>query len=206
MTIDMHVNLSRRAFAIGAASAAAGLTIGFRWASAQGTQAGPPVPPMIKNNPQLDAWVRVAPDGSVTVMTGRVELGQGILTAMRQVAGEELDVAPARLTLISGDTAQTPDEGVTAGSLAVKLGSTALGLACADARATLVGVAAKAWGVEPQAIKVEDGTMSGPAGQRMGYGEAAAKISLSRPVDVTAKRKSPATHRIIMNSISRPLR
>jgi CO/xanthine dehydrogenase Mo-binding subunit len=206
MTIDTHVNLSRRAFAIGAASAAAGLTIGFRWASAQGTQgtpAGPPVPPMIKANPQLDAWVRVAPDGSVTVMTGRVELGQGILTAMRQVAAEELDVAPARIKLISGDTAQTPDEGVTAGSLAVKLGSTALGLACADARATLVGVAAKAWGVEPQAIKVQDGVMSGPAGQRMGYGEAAAKVSLSRPVDVTAKRKSPAEQKIIGTSYPR---
>ena len=173
MTIDTHVNPSRRAFAIGAASAAAGLTIGFRWAWAQGTpatQAGPPVPPMIKNNPQLDAWVRVAPDGTVTVMTGRVELGQGLLTAMRQVAAEELDVAPERSKLISGDTAQTPDEGVTAGSLAVKLGSTALGLACADARATLVGVAAKAWAVEPQTIKVQDGVMSGPAGQRMAYG------------------------------------
>ena len=114
MTIDPQVNLSRRAFAIGAAAATAGLTIGFRWASAQGPQAGPPVPAMIKDNPQLDAWVRVAPDGTVTVMTGRVELGQGILTAMRQVAAEELDVAPARLTLISGDTAQTPNEGVTA--------------------------------------------------------------------------------------------
>src|SRR5258708_6274570 len=100
MTVDTHVNLSRRAFAIGAVSVAAGLTIGFRWASAQGTQGGPPVPPMIKDNPQLDAWVRIAPDGVVTVMTGRVELGQGILTAMRQVAAEELDVAPARITLI----------------------------------------------------------------------------------------------------------
>src|SRR5207244_621548 len=195
--IDRHVNMSRRAFAAGAASAAIGLTIGFRWASAQGPQGvqpGPPVPPMIKDNPQLDAWVRVAPDGTVTVMTGRVELGQGILTAMRQVAAEELDVAPERLTLISGDTAQTPDEGVTAGSLAVKLGSTALGLACADPRAPLVGVAAKAWGVEPQTIKVQDGVMSGPTGQRMGYGDAAAKVSLSRPVDVTAKRKSPLQH------------
>src|SRR5438876_6781983 len=136
MTIDTHVNPSRRAFAIGAASAAAGLTIGFRWASAQGTQgpqAGPPVPPMIKDNPQLDAWVRVAPDGTVTVMTGRVELGQGMLTAMRQVAADELDVAPERLGLISGDTGQTPNEGQAAGSLAIKLGSTAIGLACADA-------------------------------------------------------------------------
>src|SRR5205809_4010977 len=152
MKIAADTDLSRRAFGIGAASALAGLTIGFRWASAQGPQGGPPVPPMIRSNPQLDAWVRVAPDGTVTVMTGRVELGQGVLTAMRQVAAEELDVAPGRLKLISGDTAQTPDEGVTAGSLAVKLGSTALGLACADARATLVGIAAKGWGVEPQAI------------------------------------------------------
>ena len=162
MTITSQVDVSRRAFAIGAASALAGLTIGFKWAAAQAPQSGPPVPPMIRTNPQLDAWVRIAPDGSVTVMTGRVELGQGILTAMRQVAADELDVAPARIALISGDTAQTPNEGVTAGSLAVKLGSTALGLACADARATLVGVAAKAWDVQPQAIKVEDGSMLGP--------------------------------------------
>src|SRR5262249_37676836 len=126
-----------------------------------------------------------------------------ILTAMRQVAAEELDVAPERLKLISGDTAETPDEGITAGSLAVKLGSTALGLACADARATLVGVAAKAWGVDPQIIKVQDGVMSGPAGQRISYGEAAAKISLSRPVDVTAKRKSPVDHKIIGTSYPR---
>src|SRR5262245_16070919 len=201
--IRSDIDVSRRAFAIGAASALAGLTIGFRWASAQAPQAGPPVPPMIRNNPQLDAWVRIAPDGSVTVMTGRVELGQGILTAMRQVAADELDVAPARIALISGDTALTPNEGVTAGSLAVKLGSTALGLACADARATLVGVAAKAWGVEPQAVKVEDGTMLGPTGQRMSYGEAAGKVSLSRPVDVTAKRKPPAEQRIIGTSYPR---
>jgi CO/xanthine dehydrogenase Mo-binding subunit len=206
MTITSDVNLSRRAFGLGAVTALAGLTIGFEWASAQGTpgpQAGPPVPPMIKDNPQLDAWVRIAPDGGVTVMTGRVELGQGILTAMRQVAAEELDVAPQRIALISGDTSHTPNEGTTAGSLAVKLGSTALGLACADARATLVGVAAKSWGAEPQALKVEDGTIVGPAGQRMGYGEAAATISLARPVDLTAKRKSPAQHKIIGTSYPR---
>ena len=77
MTSNTHIDLSRRAFGIGAASAIAGLTIGFRWASAQAPQGAPPVPPMIKDNPQLDAWVRIAPDGTATVMTGRVELGQG---------------------------------------------------------------------------------------------------------------------------------
>jgi nicotinate dehydrogenase subunit B len=197
------IDISRRSFGIGALSAAAGLTIGFRWASAQAPQGGPPVPPMIRTNPQLDAWVRIAPDGSVTVMTGRVEIGQGMLTVMRQVAADELDVAPERLVLISGDTAQTPNEGTTAGSLAVKLGSTALGLACADARATLVGVAAAAWNVPPAAIKVEDGQMTGPGGQRMSYGEAAGNISLSRPVDVTAKRKAPADQKLIGTSYPR---
>jgi nicotinate dehydrogenase subunit B len=198
-----QVAISRRAFGIGAVSAAAGLTIGFRWASAQAPQGGPPVPPMIRANPQLDAWVRIAPDGAVTVMTGRVEIGQGTLTVMRQVAADELDVAPERIALISGDTAQTPNEGVTAGSLAVKLGSTALGLACADARATLVGVAASAWKVQPGDVRVEDGWMIGPAGQRMSYGEAAGTVSLSRPVDVTAKRKPPAQQKIIGTSYPR---
>src|SRR5262245_6908904 len=201
--MTIRTDISRRAFAIGAVSAAAGLTIGFRWALAQAPQGGPPVPPMIRANPQLDAWVRVAPDGAVTVMTGRVEIGQGTLTVMRQVAADELDVVPERIALISGDTAQTPNEGVTAGSLAVKLGSTALGLACADARATLIGVAASAWNVPPGDIRVEDGRMIGPAGQRMSYGEAAGKVSLSRPVDVTAKRKPPAQQKIIGTSYPR---
>ena len=107
------------------------------------------------------------------------------------------------MALISGDTAQTPNEGVTAGSLAVKLGSTALGLACADARATLVGVAAKAWDVRAAGHQGRGRRDVGPAGQRMSYGEAAAKVSLSRPVDVTAKRKSPAEQRIIGTSYPR---
>ncbi|MBO0765858.1 MAG: xanthine dehydrogenase family protein molybdopterin-binding subunit, partial [Hyphomicrobiaceae bacterium] len=72
-----------------------------------------------------------------------------------------------------------------------------------DARATLLGVAAAAWGVPPADIKVEDGQMIGPAGQRMGYGEAAGKVSLARPVDVTAKRKPPAQQKIIGTSYPR---
>src|SRR5262245_51420693 len=105
MTTRAAIDISRRSFGIGALSAAAGLTIGFPWASAQAPQSGPAAPPMIRANPQLDAWVRIAPDGSVTVMTGRVEIGQGLLTVMRQVAADELDIVPERLTLVSGDTA-----------------------------------------------------------------------------------------------------
>ncbi len=200
MTIDINrTGLSRRSFGLGLAGAASGLVIGFRWAEAQQAGAPPALPAMIRNNPALDAWVRIAPDGAVTVFTGRVELGQGTLTAMRQIAAEELDVAPERIALISGDTARTPNEGVTSGSFAIKLGGSALGHACADARATLVKAAAEAWKIEPATLKVEDGIILA-AHQRMGYGEAAGRVSLVRPVDPAARRKPASQQRIVGTS------
>src|ERR671925_53815 len=192
--------LSRRQFGLGAAAMLAGVTIGFRFAASQG---GTELPAMIKRNPGLDSWVRIAPDGSITVLTGRAEIGQGCLTAMRQIAADELDVAPETVTLVSGDTSQCPDEGVTSGSLAVKLGGSALGLACADARATLAKVAAEAWGVNPDRLRVENGVIVGPAGRRMSYGEAAGMVSLSRPVDPSAKRKPASQQRVIGSSLPR---
>ena len=195
-------SLSRRRFVQGVAAAAAGgLTIQFSSVLGQGTV--PDLPAMIKRNPNLNAWVRIAPDGAVTVFTGRVEIGQGCLTAMRQIAAEELDVAPARITLVSGDTALTPDEGVTSGSFSMKFGGTALGHACADARGTLVRAAAEAWQADPAVLKVEDGVIFGPGEARMHYGEAAAKISLTRPVDPAAKRKPASGQKIIGTSYPR---
>ncbi|MBI3375668.1 MAG: xanthine dehydrogenase family protein molybdopterin-binding subunit [Betaproteobacteria bacterium] len=195
------VSLSRRRFVQGlAAAAATGLTIQFRLAEGQPV---PDLPAMIKRNPNLNAWVRIAPDGAVTVFTGRVEIGQGCLTAMLQIAAEELDVAPGRITLVSGDTAQTPDEGVTSGSFSMKLGGTALGHACADARGTLVRAAAEAWKVDASTLKVEDGSIIGPSGARMHYGEAASRVSLTRPVDPAARRKPASSQRIIGSSYPR---
>ncbi|MGH7062996.1 MAG: molybdopterin cofactor-binding domain-containing protein, partial [Stellaceae bacterium] len=66
------------------------------------------LPAMLAANPRLDQWVAFPAPGQVCVNTGRVEIGQGVLTAMRQIAAEELDVAPARILLESGDTEQTP--------------------------------------------------------------------------------------------------
>ena len=66
---------------------------------------------------------------------GRVEIGQGVLTAMAQIAAEELDVTVARIVIRSGDTDHTPNEGYTAGSQSMQMGAVALRQACADARA-----------------------------------------------------------------------
>jgi CO/xanthine dehydrogenase Mo-binding subunit len=192
---------TRRGILAGLAAGAAGLAIGFRLEDAAAQ--APAVTPMLRANPRLDSWVRITPDGRITVLTGRVELGQGVLTAMRQIAAEELDVAPASLELISGDTAETADEGVTAGSQSIRFGGEALGVACADARATLLGVAAEAWGVERAALSVKDGVIESLGGQRMTYAQAAARVSLVRPVDTTARRKPPHAGTVIGTSLPR---
>jgi nicotinate dehydrogenase subunit B len=89
----------------------------------------PALPGMLRDNPRLDQWVRFTMPGHVTVSTGRVEIGQGVLTAMRQIAAEELDVSPDRILLQTGDTELTPNEGYTAGSQSIQFGGVALRLA-----------------------------------------------------------------------------
>src|ERR1700716_2572120 len=97
---------------------------------------------MLRENPRLDQWVRFAMPGHVTVSTGRVEIGQGVLTAMLQIAAEELDVAPDRILLQTGDTDLTPNEGYTAGSQSIQFGGVALRQACAEVRASFLDQAA----------------------------------------------------------------
>ncbi len=84
--------------------------------------------------------------GKVTVNTGRVELGQGVLTAMAQIAADELDVAMERIAMRSGDTEMTPNEGYTAGSQSIQFGGVAMRQACADVRALFLDQAAKVLG------------------------------------------------------------
>jgi CO/xanthine dehydrogenase Mo-binding subunit len=76
----------------------------------------PPLPGSLEQAPMLDAWIRIGADGRITVFTGKAELGQGIRTALLQVAAEELMVEPAAIELVTADTARTPNEGYTAGS------------------------------------------------------------------------------------------
>src|SRR5712671_3203414 len=101
------------------------------------------LPGSLQTNRMLDAWVRFNADRTVTVFTGKVELGQGIVTALAQIAAEELDVALGQVRMVSGDTALAPDEGHTAGSRSVDQGGSALRYACAEVRHLLVQAAAK---------------------------------------------------------------
>ena len=102
-----------------------------------------PLPAQLDANPELARWVDFPAPGKVTVLTGRVELGQGVLTAMIQIAADELDVAMERITIRSGDTERAPNEGYTAGSQSIQFGGVAMRQACADVRALFLDQAAK---------------------------------------------------------------
>ena len=78
------------------------------------------LPGSLKRNPSLDLWVRIDPRETITVRTGKVEIGQGILTALTLIAAEELDVAPARVRIESAVTGRSPNELITAGSMSVE--------------------------------------------------------------------------------------
>ena len=159
------------------------------------------LPGSLQNNRKLDGWIRINPDGTATVFTGKVELGQGILTALAQIAAEEIDLPLARVRMISGDTRQTPNEGQTAGSQSVENSGTALRMACAEARAILIDLAAKRLGVAADQLKVADGVVSAPDGRKIGYGEL--NPDLNREATAKATPKPPASHKIVGKSIAR---
>jgi nicotinate dehydrogenase subunit B len=125
------------------------------------------LPVSLAANPVLREWVDFAEDGMVTVRTGKVEYGQGVWTALAQVAAEELDVALGRVRVAPVSTSSSPDEGVTSGSRSIEESGGALRQACAQARAAFLEAAAAKLGTGPAGLSVEDGQIcaaSGPTG------------------------------------------
>src|SRR5204863_5144093 len=103
--------------------------------------------------------------------TGKAELGQGLKTAMIQLAAEELMVAPEAVRLVTADTARTPNEGYTAGSRSMQDSGVAIRHAAAQARVLLIGAAAARWQLPPEALHADGGAVTADDGQRVGYGE-----------------------------------
>jgi nicotinate dehydrogenase subunit B len=159
------------------------------------------LPGSLQNNRRLDGWIRINADGSATIFTGKVELGQGILTALAQIAAEELDLPLSRVKMISGDTGQTPNEGQTAGSQSIENSGTALRMAGAEVRAILIDLAAKRLGVPADQLTLADGMIAAPDGRKVGYGDL--NPDLNREASAKATPKPAAAHKIVGRSISR---
>jgi nicotinate dehydrogenase subunit B len=174
MTAAASSVLSRRAVLAGAGGGA--LVVGFSLAVRPATAAAAApadaakLPGDLAKYPLLDAWLRIAGDGRITVFTGKAEFGQGLKTALIQLAAEELVVAPEAIHLVTADTALTPDEGYTAGSHSMQDSGTAIQNAAAQARALLTGKAAALWQLPPARLSAKDGAVVADDGRRLGYG------------------------------------
>src|SRR5439155_25264576 len=108
-----------------------------------------------------------------------------------------------RVAMISGDTAQTPDEEYTSGSQSIEYGGTAIRLACAEARALLLEHAAARLNVPAARLTIAEGLIRAPDGRSLGYGELAAELDLHREVTAKVPPKPPSSHRIVGTSAPR---
>ena len=148
------------------------------------------LPPSLARNLRLDRWVEIRTDGVVEVRTGKVEIGQGIVSALAQIAAEELDVDYARIRMIPADTGRSPNEGVTAGSRSTMDGGGALRQACAEVRDAFLQAAARRLNAGVDELFVRDGTIHRRASNESAtYWELSGEVDLSRDADGRAAPK-----------------
>jgi isoquinoline 1-oxidoreductase subunit beta len=120
----------------------------------------------------IAARVHIAADGTITVMTGKVECGQGARAELAMAAAEELRVPPDQIALVMGDTTLCPDDGGTYGSMTTPRTVPAVRAGCAAARAALVEIAREKWNAEPGDVQAKDGQIvNSHTGKQIGYGD-----------------------------------
>jgi len=156
------------------------------------------IPFSLATNKRLDRWVKIGTDGAVTIYTGKVEIGQGIVSAMAQMAADELDVGLERVRMVAVNTTESPDEGVTSGSKSVEEGGTALRYACAEVRDLLLQTAAGKLGATLESLTVDDGTIRVRGrDETLTYWQLAPQIDFAREATGDVLPKPSAALRIV---------
>ncbi|HWH38484.1 MAG TPA: molybdopterin cofactor-binding domain-containing protein [Usitatibacter sp.] len=161
------------------------------------------LPGSLHTNRRLSQWLRFDRGGYVEVRTGKVEIGQGILTALAQIAADELDVPFDRVRIIPASTTASPKEGVTSGSLSIQDSGTALRHACAEARALYVQRAAERLRVPVDALEVRGGEIVAPDGARTSYWQLADDALLEREASGAVPPKSANARHTIGTAAAR---
>ena len=153
---------------------------------------------------EVNSFLAIDAKGMVTVYSGKVDLGTGIATALPQMVAEELDVPLPMIKLIQGDTALTPDQGTTWGSLSIQIGGMQLRNAAATAKAALLDEAAKRLGAKKEELRVADGVVSA-GNKRISYGELIGGKSFALKLDHTkpATGKDPKDYKIVGKAVPR---
>lgn len=196
--------LSRREFLQGAGALVVGFTLPTQ-ARSQRLARGEVATGKSLDAGEVDGFIAVHADGTVTLYSGKVDLGQGLRIAIPQMAAEELGIGVERITMIEGDTALTPDQGATAGSSGIVRGGVQIRQAAASAREALLAIAATRLGNPASELDVVDGEVrpkSGGAGVRIGslIGDKRFDVKL----DPKAKLRDPATYTVVGKPLARP--
>ena len=160
------------------------------------------ISPRVAENPRLGSWLTIEPDGTIRVHTGKIEYGQGILTAIAQLVADELDVSIGRVVVDSADTDRSPDEGITSGSMSIEDSSRAVRRVAADARHALLQRAAARLGTPPNQLNVEDGLIHGVGGS-VSYADLADPDLMDVEVAGAAELKSASERRVIGTNVPR---
>jgi CO/xanthine dehydrogenase Mo-binding subunit len=162
-----------------------------------------PLPASFRANPRLSQWLKVRREGYVEVFSGKVEIGQGILTALAQIVADELDVALGQVRMMPASTACSPNESFTSGSLSVQDSGAALRQACAEARAIYLNAAAVRLGTAVESLAAIEGNIVGAGGQRTSYWELAADELLEREATGQVAPKPASAHRVVGQAVAR---
>lgn len=163
----------------------------------------PKLPVSLAANPRLSSWVQFNTEGRVAISPGKVEIGQGIVTALAQIAADELDVEIGRIEMIRASTSASPNEGVTSGSLSIQQSGRALRHACAEVRQRFLAAASERLGVDAALLAVDDGTISGPGNVRTSYWELSGDVSLDCDAAPGVVAKSTAARTVAGHSVQR---
>ena len=164
----------------------------------------PKLPGSLHVNRRLGQWLKFHADGRVSVYSGKVEIGQGIVTALAQIAAEELDLTLARVRMVPACTATSPDEQVTSGSMSVQESGTALRHACAEARAIYLEAAATRLEVPLADLEVEDGVIRvRGTDKQTSYWDLADDDLLDREATGLVAPKIAGAHHIVGSAVQR---
>ena len=183
------IQFSRRSFLKTSSLAGGGLLIGFNLFNACKAEVEPPVDLSKLNYNDFNAFIKISPEGKVTIFNPNPEIGQGVKTSMPMLIAEELDVAWEDVYVAQGalDTENYTRQ-VAGGSQSLRQGWEPLRQTGATARQMLVNAAAARWGVEASECTVKEGVITAPSGETLGYGDVVNEAALLEvPENVTLK-------------------
>ncbi len=204
--MNAPLSMDRREFLKGSGYLTVFFTLPVGGALAQAAApapAGPVLPADLRANPKLSTWIKINADKTITLQIGKVELGQGIVTAMAQICADELDVSFDRIKVLAGDTFLAPDEGTTAGSQSMSGCGPAVHQASADVRAILYDLAAAKLNQPVAGMTVTDGVIKAANGQTVAYGDLVTGKELEVAATGKGKPKPAAEYKVIGKNMPR---